>query len=163
LSRHDDDPKGPLQWKKVEELFKRFGDLLHLHIAGQLIKTTGEHPFYVYDKGWIAAAALQPGDLLSSHDGQWVPVDEVFDTGEDDAVYNLRVAEYHTYFVSGDGWGFSVWAHNANPLTCGVAQSQQARENYNAIFGGPRRGTNEQGQVTSRASWRQATTTRELG
>jgi hypothetical protein len=28
-------------------------------------------------------------------------------------VYNCRVAEYHTYFVGDEGWGFSVWAHNS--------------------------------------------------
>jgi hypothetical protein len=28
-------------------------------------------------------------------------------------VYNLRVADFHTYFVGCDEWGFSVWAHNA--------------------------------------------------
>jgi len=27
-------------------------------------------------------------------------------------VYNLRVAEHHTYFVGSRDWGFSVWAHN---------------------------------------------------
>jgi Contact-dependent growth inhibition CdiA C-terminal domain len=25
----------------------------------------------------------------------------------------VRVADYHTYFVGGTAWGFSVWAHNA--------------------------------------------------
>ena len=29
-------------------------------------------------------------------------------------VYNLRVADYHTYFVGSREWGFSVWAHHAN-------------------------------------------------
>jgi hypothetical protein len=28
-------------------------------------------------------------------------------------VYNLRVAEDHTYFVGEAAWGFSVWVHNA--------------------------------------------------
>jgi len=28
-------------------------------------------------------------------------------------VYNLRIADYHTYFVGSREWGFSVWAHNA--------------------------------------------------
>jgi hypothetical protein len=28
-------------------------------------------------------------------------------------LYNLRVSDYHTYFVGCDDWGFSVWAHNA--------------------------------------------------
>jgi hypothetical protein len=33
--------------------------------------------------------------------------------GEASDVYNLRVAEDHTYFVGAENWGFSVWAHNA--------------------------------------------------
>lgn len=28
-------------------------------------------------------------------------------------VHNFRVADYHTYFVGGKEWGFSVWVHNA--------------------------------------------------
>src|SRR5262249_21721282 len=31
---------------------------------------------------------------------EWVPV------------YNLQIADYHTYFVGCDDWSFSVWAHN---------------------------------------------------
>jgi hypothetical protein len=29
-------------------------------------------------------------------------------------VYNLRVADHHTYFVGGTIWGWDVWVHNAN-------------------------------------------------
>jgi hypothetical protein len=46
--------------------------------------------------------------------GEWVAVEEVEDTGEWETVYNLRVADFHTYFVGCDEWGFSVWAHNAD-------------------------------------------------
>ncbi|MEN6457301.1 MAG: hypothetical protein ABFC63_00005, partial [Thermoguttaceae bacterium] len=53
-----------------------------------------------------------PGDLLKSHDGRWVAVDSVSDTNEDVTVYNLRIEEYHTYFVGSDEWGFSVLSHN---------------------------------------------------
>jgi hypothetical protein len=53
------------------------------------------------------------GDALRSHDGQWVAVEGVRDTGRAEVVYNGRVAEYHTYFVGDEGWGFSVWAHNS--------------------------------------------------
>jgi len=28
-------------------------------------------------------------------------------------VYNCREAEYHTYFVGDQKWGFSVWSHNS--------------------------------------------------
>ena len=39
-------------------------------------------------------------------------VAEVFDTGTYEPVYNLRVAEYHTYFVGKEAWGWALWAHN---------------------------------------------------
>jgi hypothetical protein len=41
-----------------------------------------------------------------------VTVEEVYETGEYETVYNLQVADFHTYFVGGDGWAFDVWAHN---------------------------------------------------
>ena len=40
-------------------------------------------------------------------------VEEVADTGELATVYHLRIADFHTYFVGEESWGFSVWAHNA--------------------------------------------------
>lgn len=42
----------------------------------------------------------------------------MFDTGCWETVYNFRVADWHTYFVGCDEWGFSVWAHNAE---CSIA------------------------------------------
>ncbi|MEZ6143345.1 MAG: hypothetical protein R3B84_22485 [Zavarzinella sp.] len=33
--------------------------------------------------------------------------------GEWETVYNLRIADHHTYFVGDETWGFSAWAHNA--------------------------------------------------
>jgi len=32
-------------------------------------------------------------------------------------VYNLRIADWHTYFVGSEEWGFSVWAHNTGECT----------------------------------------------
>jgi hypothetical protein len=43
-------------------------------------------------------------------------VEAVTDSGEVTTVYNVRIAEYHTYFVGSRDWAFSVWAHNVcNP------------------------------------------------
>jgi hypothetical protein len=112
LSRDEHNVNGQLAWKKVEETFKRLGRICHLHVGGKVIRTTGEHPFWVYDKGWINASELQSGHRVSSHDGQWVTVEEVYDTGEYETVYNLRVADWHTYFVGSESWGFSAWSHN---------------------------------------------------
>ncbi len=57
---------------------------------------------------------LQVDDLFVGHDGNWVPVQDLLDTGEYETVYNLRITDYHTYFVGCRDWGFSVWAHNTN-------------------------------------------------
>jgi hypothetical protein len=113
LSRSELDPNGELEAKVVEEVFVRLGQILHLHVGGQVIRTTAEHPFWVQGKGWLPASELQVGDLLNSHDGQWVAVEDLLDTSEYETVYNLRITDYHTYFVGSRDWGFSVWAHNA--------------------------------------------------
>ena len=111
-SRNEFVPDGELEAKQVEEVFRRSAPILHLHVNGQLIRTTGEHPFYAFGKGWINASLLEIGDRLLCQDGQWVAVEDVLETGEWEVVYNLRIADYHTYFVTDWDWGFSVWSHN---------------------------------------------------
>ena len=113
LSRDENNPDGPVAEKTVEQIFERYAFILHLHVPGQVIRTTGEHPFYVQGKGWLAAHDLKIDDLLNTEEGGWVPVEDLLDTGEYEKVYNLRVADWHTYFVGAKDWGFSVWAHNA--------------------------------------------------
>jgi len=81
-------------------------------VSGQIIKTTMEHPFWVVDAGWRDAHELKVGDRFLSHDGQELTLHAIRDTCEYATVYNLRIAEYHTYFVGCAEWGFSVWAHN---------------------------------------------------
>lgn len=80
---------------------------------GRSIETTPEHPFWVRDKGWTTAGEIEPGDELRSHDGQWIPLDSKHLTDSIITVYNMRVAEDHTYFVGSPLWGFTVWAHNS--------------------------------------------------
>ncbi|MFO0967237.1 MAG: Ig-like domain-containing protein [Gemmataceae bacterium] len=112
-ARDENDPDAPLQLREIEECFQTEAEICHVHVEDQVIGTTDEHPFWVRGKGWTAARDLEPGDLLVSHDGQVVAVEEVFPTGERATVYNFRVGEHHTYFVGGDDWSFAVWAHNA--------------------------------------------------
>ena len=98
----------------VEEIFVRTSAIINLRARGHDIRTTAEHPFFVKGKGWICAHEIKQSDELLSHDGQWVTVEAVTDLKEVATVYNLRVSDYHTYFVGSRDWGFSVWAHNAN-------------------------------------------------
>jgi len=83
----------------------------------------------VQSRGWVAARELQPGDELRSHDGRWLPVEGVRNTGREEVVYNCRVAEYHTYFVGDQEWGFSIWSHNSAcvPGGAGAASGEASR------------------------------------
>jgi hypothetical protein len=119
LSRSEFDPEGPLAVQQVEEVFVRQAATLRLRVAGQEIRTTAQHPFWLQGRGWQPASEVKAGDGLLSHDGTWVSVDAVEETGEIETVYNLQISEYHTYFVGSDEWRFSVWAHN---VTCSAAQ-----------------------------------------
>jgi hypothetical protein len=112
LSRDENTPEGPVEAKMVVEVLVRTGRILHVHVGGQVIRTTSEHPFWVQGKGWLSAGFLRPGNLLSSHDGQWVAVEEVYESRDCETVYNLQISDYHTYFVGSPQWSFSVWAHN---------------------------------------------------
>ncbi len=131
LSRSEHDAEGAVVERAVEEVFVRLGRVLHLHVGGEVIRTTGEHPFWVAGKGWVAAAGLRTGDELVGHDGRRMAVEELYDTGAYETVYNLRIAEYHTYFVGCDEWGFSVWAHNSYTALReeGLSNSQAKRAN----------------------------------
>ncbi|WP_162658920.1 polymorphic toxin-type HINT domain-containing protein [Tuwongella immobilis] len=82
-------------------------------MAGQLIETTAEHPFWVVGRGWTPVWDLSIGDALMTITGESVSVEGVHETDRRQTVYNLRVAEDHTDVVGCDEWGFSVWAHNA--------------------------------------------------
>lgn len=108
----ENDPNGKLALKRVLEVFRRTALVMNLHVRGQIIGTTAAHRFYVFSKGWIEADLLEPGDCFWSRDGAWVMLDDVCRTGELEAVYNVEVEDYHTYFVGARDWGFSVWAHN---------------------------------------------------
>jgi intein/homing endonuclease len=100
-------------WKKVEETFERVGLVLELEVGGRTIGTTAEHPFYVLGKGWTAAGELKPGDRIVGLDPrESVAVTALRLTGRQEKLYNLRVADYHTYFVGDSAWAFALWAHN---------------------------------------------------
>jgi hypothetical protein len=98
--------------QRVEEVFVREGLIWELRIGGQVIRTTAEHPFFHETRGWLACHHLQVGDKLLCEDGSFVVLEGIRDTGDWETVYNLRIANFHTYFVGCDEWGFSVWSHN---------------------------------------------------
>jgi hypothetical protein len=83
----------------------------------------------VYGKGWTPLAEIRAGDWIRTDEG-WVEVNAVEDTGRYETVYNLRVEDYHTYFVGAQNWGFGVWAHNAGFEYGGLDPETVAKEHF---------------------------------
>jgi hypothetical protein len=84
-----------------------------------VVRSTGNHPFYVVDRAdFVEAALLAPGDRMRLASGEEaVVVDVALDETAGAApltTFNLVVEGFHTYFV-GDG---GLWVHNSGPFTC---------------------------------------------
>ena len=123
-------------------------EILHLHTSCGDIDTTTNHPFFVIDRGWVAAGDLVEGDEVYLIDGSTAVItgSELEQLSETIKVYNLEVADFNTYFVGDE----AVLVHNykkgdklpdpnelANSDWQDVTHSQQAkntnsREYYNA-------------------------------
>jgi len=114
LSQPDSARDWPVEPKVIEKVYAREGRIFHLHVGGEVIRVTPEHPLYVLDKGWIPAGDLQPNAFVATLGGSTVRVEEIYDTGAVETVYNFTIADYHTYFIGEDEWGFAIWVHNAN-------------------------------------------------
>jgi hypothetical protein len=117
LARNEFDPAGPLELKRVEEKFVREAAVMELVVRGRSIKTTAEHPFFVPAQNrFVPAGELKAGDQLVSSTGELISIDSVSPLSELTTVYNLRVADFHTYFVGGKLWQFDAWVHNAGQI-----------------------------------------------
>ena len=113
---------GETELKEVLTVYVHYDEteILHLHTTAGDVDTTTNHPFYVLSRGWVAAGDLKEGDEVYLIDGStaFVTGAELERFTEPVTVYNLEVADLHTYFV-GDT---SILVHNqydenGNPLS----------------------------------------------
>ncbi|MGC3967440.1 MAG: polymorphic toxin-type HINT domain-containing protein [Pirellulales bacterium] len=123
-SRDEHDPNAPVVWNRVEEVFIAQGEIWELRWQDRTVRTTAEHPFYVFELGWTPAHELKPGMLLATMDGRYLPLEAIASTGRSETVYNFRVAEGHTYFVGTPQWNAALWAHNRCNLNNNRAKSE---------------------------------------
>ena len=108
--------------KGLKEVVRTFvnetDELVHVHVNGEKIVTTLEHPFYVPKKGWVGAINLRAGDILVLQSGEYVVVEliqhEILESPV--KVYNFEVEDYHTYYVSDS----AVLVHNV----CGTVPTK---------------------------------------
>jgi hypothetical protein len=113
------------QFKKVLELFvTKPTELFHITYKdakgdAYTLKTTGEHPFFVSDKGWITARQLSIADRLQLADDSTVAISDITTEkakeGETFTTFNFEVEDFHTYYVLPEGktdGKYAVWVHN---------------------------------------------------
>ncbi|WP_426448479.1 polymorphic toxin-type HINT domain-containing protein [Paenibacillus sp. S-38] len=104
-----DDKTGEMAYKEVVSLFQKQADeIFYLHIGGEVIEVTGEHPFWLDDKGWTLVKDLKVNDLLVTSDGRKISIDKIEKEPREATVYNFEVKDFNSYFVSNLG----IWVHN---------------------------------------------------
>ena len=108
---------GEKELKQVLKVYVSETDtIVHVNLRDEngdeitVINTTEQHPFYVEGKGWTTAAVLEEGDKLRGKGGKCKTVEGVAVEKSDNfvKVYNLEVADAHTYYVSDN----EVLVHN---------------------------------------------------
>ena len=119
LSRSEHDSEGDVVARRVATVFQAYSPLLDLHIGGQVIRTTAQHPFWVVGIGWTQAQQIERGQFLLGANGERTAVDAIIGPTSPAPVFNLEVEVYHTYLVGGESWNFSIWAHNTRSCTGG--------------------------------------------
>jgi hypothetical protein len=106
--------------KPIEETFRRESN--HLRVVRienfdgerQTLRTTDEHPFWTENRGWVEAGELTLEDALREARGRPVRVVSTHreDLPEPVPVFNMEVADWHTYFVTQTNEHTGLVVHN---------------------------------------------------
>ncbi|GIE89927.1 RHS repeat-associated core domain-containing protein [Actinoplanes regularis] len=123
LSTPDDDANGGVaEARTVETVISGLGakSLVRIATAGGELTATDGHPFWLpREDRWVRADELRAGQWLRTSAGTYVQVSAVDRLRAFEHVYNLTVADFHTYYVVVGG--VAVLVHNVNnPIACGL-------------------------------------------
>ena len=120
---------GETELKQVVQTFvNETNELVHLTIGEESITATPEHPFYVPQKGWVAAIDLRAGDILVTVNGEYVILEQIQHEILEApiTVYNFEVEEFHTYHVGEQ----SLLVHNK----CGTSKQFKSSQELDDHF-----------------------------
>ncbi|MCB2409399.1 DNA/RNA non-specific endonuclease [Hymenobacter lucidus] len=106
-----DEATQAMDWKPVTEVFRTEAEeITELHLADEPapLRVTPAHWLYAEARGWTAAGDLQSGDQIRRRQGEAVAVVSKRILVQAEPVFNLEVADWHTYFAG----PWQVLAHN---------------------------------------------------
>ncbi len=111
-----------------------------LHVAGEVIEATEEHPFWVSGYGWMTAKELKAGMQLVRKTGILEEI-ELITSYETNGtpIYNLAVADNHNYFVTLS----NLLTHNLDCKKFNIlydSSGQLIKENLDALLAQVRSG-----------------------
>ena len=99
--------------KQITALYTGLTDEVYeITIGDEVIKTTPKHEFYIVDKGWIRAYALEEGDQIVSTGETPMVITKIVHkkNQEPTPVYNMTVEGNHNYLVT----KYRLLVHNAS-------------------------------------------------
>ncbi len=100
--------------KMVLQCSRRSAEVWTLRVGGRSLRLTMDHPVYTKSQGWVELYRVTVGDELRGRSGEWTKIDGIEAGSYVEVVYNFEVESWHTFYVGGFDWGFSVWVHNEN-------------------------------------------------
>ncbi|WP_340015434.1 S8 family serine peptidase [Paenibacillus sp. FSL K6-1318] len=104
-----DTDKGIQSYKPVEQLFNTTAEeIFTLQIGKTSLRSTGDHPFWIKNRGWVPVDELAIGDQVELQDGSLERINSIEIKYESVKVYNFTVSDFHTYYVSEAG----ILTHN---------------------------------------------------
>jgi intein/homing endonuclease len=120
LSRND--VLGITEYKPVTDIYvyTDITELTHVQYSdGDEIIATPNHPFYVFNRGYVEAGNLRAGDILLLSNGKTIVAEKIQHEILESpiTVYNIEVAENSNYYVASDIAAASdkyVLVHNAS-------------------------------------------------
>jgi Flp pilus assembly pilin Flp len=128
-----DDEGDAVDWKPVVRTFSRQTQaLVRLVVSAgdgseETLDVTPGHRLYAVGRGWVEVEALAPGrDTLTGVDSASLAIRSAEMRAQSSVVYNVEVADYHTYFVGRS----AVWAHNQ----CGGGSSNNGYEGFGGNY-----------------------------
>ena len=99
--------------KEVTKTLVNKADVTYLlHIGNETIEATPKHEFYIVDKGWVRAYALQEGDYIYGEPSKKIEKIEKKEHYEPINVYNLVIDGNHNYLIT----NYGVLVHNGSPI-----------------------------------------------
>ncbi len=86
-------------------------------LDGESVIASREQKFYLASGIWQKAKSLKPGDVLFSHDKDFITIQDVHEIEQEVKLYEITVENVHTYLVTQHG----ILVHNAVPVIIGLS------------------------------------------